>query len=202
MDRNIPRPFRDGHPHWKHTESWRLNRCKDDQVAWNQRLHALPQHYNRSLVYRAHIIGTGFSTNGACPLPLYCDFWTSRLLGAENFDEWFFELTSVILAGEDLTKMATYCAQVETATSMKGLCRAYKVLLNDCKRIRQHQAEAAALPAGSPPLPPLTLDAHPPLGPELTGWLADNRSTDEAIAKSIRKHVDELIKLEKTAIAR
>ncbi|RHY87586.1 hypothetical protein DYB35_001598, partial [Aphanomyces astaci] len=128
--------------------------------------------------------------------------FTQRLLGAENFDEWFFELTSVILAGEDLTEMATHCAQVETATSMKGLRRAYKVLLNDCKRIRQHQAEAAALPAGSPPLPPLTLDAHPPLGPELTEWLADNRSTDEAIAKSIRNHVDELIKLEKTAIAR
>ncbi|RHZ35082.1 hypothetical protein DYB26_001471, partial [Aphanomyces astaci] len=39
----------------KHTESWRLNRCKDDQVAWNQRLHALPQHCTRSLVYGAHI---------------------------------------------------------------------------------------------------------------------------------------------------
>ncbi|RLO09934.1 hypothetical protein DYB28_002434, partial [Aphanomyces astaci] len=68
--------------------------------------------------------------------------FTQRLLGAENFDEWFFELTSVILAGEDLTEMATHCAQVETATSMKGLRRAYKVLLNDCKRIRQHQAKA------------------------------------------------------------
>ncbi|RHZ39697.1 hypothetical protein DYB31_016170, partial [Aphanomyces astaci] len=75
--------------------------------------------------------------------------FTQRLLGAENFDEWLFELTSVILAGEDLTEMATHCAQVETATSMKGLRRAYKVLLNDCKRIQQHQAEAAALPAGS-----------------------------------------------------
>ncbi|RLO02117.1 hypothetical protein DYB28_014740 [Aphanomyces astaci] len=88
--------------------------------------------------------------------------FTQRLLGAENFDEWFFELTSVILAGEDLTEMATHCAQVETATSMKGLRRAYK----------------------------------------LTEWLADNRSTDEAIAKSIRNHVDELIQLEKTSIAR
>ncbi|RLO07106.1 hypothetical protein DYB28_014373, partial [Aphanomyces astaci] len=119
--------------------------------------------------------------------------FTQRLLGAENFDEWFFELTSVILAGEDLTEMATHCAQVETATSMKGLRRAYKVLLNDCKRIRQHEAEAV-LPASPPPLPPLTLDAHPSLGPELTEWLADNRSTDEAIAKSIRNDVDELIK--------
>ncbi|RHZ04065.1 hypothetical protein DYB31_013184 [Aphanomyces astaci] len=94
--------------------------------------------------------------------------FTQRLLGAENLDEWFFELTSVILTGEDLTEMATHCAQVEMATSMKGLRRAYKVLLNDCKRIWLHQAEAAVLPAGSPPLPPLTLDAHPPLGPELT----------------------------------
>ncbi|KAF0711884.1 hypothetical protein AaE_012176, partial [Aphanomyces astaci] len=78
--------------------------------------------------------------------------FTQRLLGAENFDEWFFELTSIILAGEDLTEMATHCAQVETATSMKGLRRAYKV----------HPAapsRSAALPAGSPPLPPLTLDA-------------------------------------------
>ncbi|RLO09851.1 hypothetical protein DYB28_001398 [Aphanomyces astaci] len=109
---------------------------------------------------------------------------SQRLHGAGNFDEWFFELTSVTLAGEDLTEMATHCAQVETATSMKEL------------------PEAAALPTGAPPLPPLTLDAHPPLGPELTEWLADNRSTEEAIARSIRNHVDELIKLEKTVIAR
>ncbi|RLN99178.1 hypothetical protein DYB28_015193 [Aphanomyces astaci] len=88
--------------------------------------------------------------------------FTQRLLGTGNFDEWFFELTSVIIASEDLTEMATHCAQVETATSMKGLRRAYK----------------------------------------LTAWLTDNRSTDEEITRSIRNHVDELIKLEKTAIAR
>ncbi|RQM20340.1 hypothetical protein B5M09_008583 [Aphanomyces astaci] len=82
--------------------------------------------------------------------------FTQSLLGTENFDEWFFELTSVILAGE----LATHCAQVETATYMKGLRRAYKVLLNDCKLIRLHQAEAAALPAGAPPLPPLTPTHH------------------------------------------
>ncbi|ETV77197.1 hypothetical protein H257_09084 [Aphanomyces astaci] len=80
--------------------------------------------------------------------------------------------------------------------------RTYKVLLNDCKSIRLHQAEATALLAGAPPLPPLTLNAHAQLDPELTEWLADNRSTDEVIAKSIRNHVDELIKLEKTAITR
>ncbi|RHY92415.1 hypothetical protein DYB31_016472 [Aphanomyces astaci] len=88
--------------------------------------------------------------------------FTQRLLGTGNFDEWFFELTSVIIASEDLTEMATHCAQVETATSMKGLRRAYK----------------------------------------LTAWLTDNRSTDEEITRSIRNHVDELIKLEKTVIAR
>ncbi|ETV66279.1 hypothetical protein H257_17247 [Aphanomyces astaci] len=98
--------------------------------------------------------------------------------------------------------MATHCAQVETTTSMKGLRRAYKVLLNDYKIIRLHQAEAAALPAGAPPLAPLTLDAHPSLGPELTELLADNRSTEEETAKSIRIGVDELIHLEKMSIAR
>ncbi|RHY99478.1 hypothetical protein DYB37_007939 [Aphanomyces astaci] len=98
--------------------------------------------------------------------------------------------------------MATHCAQLETATSIKGLGRAYKVLLNDCKSIRLHQTEATALLAGAPLLPPLTLDAHPQLDPELTEWLADNRTTYEAIAKSIRNHVDELIKLEKTVITR
>ncbi|ETV67677.1 hypothetical protein H257_16148 [Aphanomyces astaci] len=92
--------------------------------------------------------------------------FTQRLLGAENFDNSFFEYTSVILAGEDLTEMAT---------------NSYKVLLNDCKCIRLHQAEAVALPEGSPPLPPLTIDAH--LQP------LDGRG-------------DELIKLEKTAISR
>ncbi|RHY02739.1 hypothetical protein DYB25_013896 [Aphanomyces astaci] len=85
---------------------------------------------------------------------------------------------------------------------MKRLRRTYKVVLNDYKRIRLHQAEAAALPAGAPPLAPLTLDAHPSLGPELTEWLADNRSTEEETAKSIRNGVDELIQLEKTSIAR
>ncbi|RLO04077.1 hypothetical protein DYB28_005170, partial [Aphanomyces astaci] len=103
--------------------------------------------------------------------------FTQRLLGAENFDEWFFELSSFILAGEDLTEMATHCAQVETA---------YKVLLNDCKRIRLHQAEVLHC------LPAHRLSHH-------------SRSTPThhwVIAKSIRNHVDELIKLEKTAIAR
>ncbi|RLO08681.1 hypothetical protein DYB28_008077 [Aphanomyces astaci] len=47
-----------------------------------------------------------------------------------------------------------------------------------------------------------SLDAHPPLGPELIEWLADNRSTEDAIARSIRNHVDTFIKLEKTIIAR
>ncbi|RHZ05595.1 hypothetical protein DYB37_013615 [Aphanomyces astaci] len=85
---------------------------------------------------------------------------------------------------------------------MKALRRAYKVLLNDYQRIRLHQAEAAALPVGAPPLAPLTLDAHPSLGPELTEWLVDNCSKEKETAKSIRNGVDDLIQLEKTSIAR
>ncbi|ETV67865.1 hypothetical protein H257_15989 [Aphanomyces astaci] len=98
--------------------------------------------------------------------------FTQSLLGTENFDEWFFELTSVILAGE----LATHCAQVETATRSGSTA---------CRRT------AAS-----------TTHAHPPLGVKLTEWLAENCSTDEVIAKSICNHVDELIKFEKTAIAR
>ncbi|RHZ24909.1 hypothetical protein DYB37_013413, partial [Aphanomyces astaci] len=50
--------------------------------------------------------------------------FTQRLLGAENFDNSFCEYTSVILAGEDLTEMATNCAQVETVITwcVKTLC--------------------------------------------------------------------------------
>ncbi|ETV72329.1 hypothetical protein H257_12490 [Aphanomyces astaci] len=51
---------------------------------------------------------------------------TQCLLSSENYDEWFFELTSIILAGENITEMAIHCAQVETATAMKGLHRSYK----------------------------------------------------------------------------
>ncbi|RHY74560.1 hypothetical protein DYB26_010688 [Aphanomyces astaci] len=75
----------------------------------------------------------------------------------------------------DLTELVTHCNQVETATSVKGLRGAYTVLLYDCKRIRLRPAEAAALPAGSPPLSPLMLYTHTPLDLELTELLADNR---------------------------
>ncbi|RQM22034.1 hypothetical protein B5M09_009165 [Aphanomyces astaci] len=48
--------------------------------------------------------------------------FTQRLLGAENFDNSFFEYTSVILAGEDLTEMATNCAQVVTVRKLRRSC--------------------------------------------------------------------------------
>ncbi|RLO09690.1 hypothetical protein DYB28_001095 [Aphanomyces astaci] len=121
-----------------------------------------------------------------------------RLLGDENFDEWFFQHTSVILAGEDLTEMATHCAQVETATSMKGLRRAYKVLLNmiasasGCTKPKRQHCQ------------PAYRHSHHWVRSSPSGLLRDRlfRSTEKAIVKSIRKRVDELIKLEKTAIAR
>ncbi|RLO11780.1 hypothetical protein DYB28_014568, partial [Aphanomyces astaci] len=53
---------------------------------------------------------------------------THRLVGAENYDDWFLELTSIILPGEALDSMATQCTEVEAVWSMKGLIRAFRVV--------------------------------------------------------------------------
>ncbi|RQM31352.1 hypothetical protein B5M09_010831 [Aphanomyces astaci] len=95
---------------------------------------------------------------------------------------------AVVLCGANHHTFQVLFEKLKRQVDLSQL-RTYKVLLNDCKSIRLHQAEATALLAGAPPLPPLTLNAHAQLDPELTEWLADNRSTDEVIAKSIRNHL-------------
>ncbi|RHY28417.1 hypothetical protein DYB32_001701, partial [Aphanomyces invadans] len=66
---------------------------------------------------------------------------TNHLRGIDNFDEWHFELTTIVLQGEGLTAQATKCADVEVVWSMKGLRRALRVLDGDVKKLRAHQEE-------------------------------------------------------------
>nr|RLO08940.1 hypothetical protein DYB28_008347 [Aphanomyces astaci] len=85
---------------------------------------------------------------------------THRLVGAEDYDDWFLELTSIILPGEALDSMATQCTEVEAVWSMKGLIRAFRVLDSYVRRIRHHLYAAANVQPGTTPPPPLTLDIH------------------------------------------
>ncbi|RHZ04935.1 hypothetical protein DYB26_007716, partial [Aphanomyces astaci] len=115
---------------------------------------------------------------------------THRLVGAENYDDWFLELTSIILPGEALDSMATQCTEVEAVWSMKGLIRAFSVLDSDVRRIRHHLDAAANVQPGTTSPPPLTLDTHKVVGAALTEWLSINRSTNEVLAKAIQADIE------------
>ncbi|RHZ31103.1 hypothetical protein DYB26_011064 [Aphanomyces astaci] len=114
-----------------------------------------------------------------------------RLVGAENYDDWILELTSIILPGEALDSMATQCTEVEAVWSMKGLIRAFRVLDSD---IRHHLDAAANVQPGTTPPPHLTLDTHKGVGAALTEWLSINRSTNEVLAKAIRADIESKLK--------
>ncbi|RHY25965.1 hypothetical protein DYB32_007982 [Aphanomyces invadans] len=70
-------------------------------------------------------------------------FVTNHLRGNDNFDEWHFELTTIVLQGEGLTAQATKCADGEAVRSMKGLHRALQVIDGDVEKLRLHQQEVA-----------------------------------------------------------
>ncbi|RHZ38799.1 hypothetical protein DYB26_010922, partial [Aphanomyces astaci] len=127
---------------------------------------------------------------------------THRLVGAENYDDWFLELTSIILPGEALDSMATQCTEGEAVWSMKGLIRAFRVLDSDVRRIRHHLDAAANVQPGTTPPPPLTLDTHKVVGAALTEWLSINRSTNEVLAKAIRADIESKLKAESAAVSR
>ncbi|RHY97445.1 hypothetical protein DYB31_002831, partial [Aphanomyces astaci] len=127
---------------------------------------------------------------------------THRLVGAENYDDWFLELTSIILPGEALDSMATQCTEVEAVWSMKGLIRAFRVLDSDVRRIRHHLDAAANIQPRTTPPPPLTLDTHKVVGAALTEWLSINRSTNEVLAKAIRADIESKLKAESAAVSR
>ncbi|RHY07929.1 hypothetical protein DYB25_013705 [Aphanomyces astaci] len=127
---------------------------------------------------------------------------THRLVGAEDYDDWFLELTSIILPGEALDSMATQCTEVEAVWSMKGLIRAFRVLDSDVRRIRHHLDAAANVQPGTTPPPPLTLDTHKVVGAALTEWLSINRSTNEVLAKAIRADIESKLKAESAAVSR
>ncbi|ETV76978.1 hypothetical protein H257_09384 [Aphanomyces astaci] len=95
---------------------------------------------------------------------------THRLVGTENYDDWFLELTSIILPGEALDSMATQCTE------------------SDVRRIRHHLDAASNVQLGTTTPSPLTLDTHKVV---LIEWLSINRSTNEVLVKTIRADIDE-----------
>ncbi|ETV90183.1 hypothetical protein H310_14980 [Aphanomyces invadans] len=128
---------------------------------------------------------------------------TNHLRGIDNFDEWHFELTTIVLQGEGLTAQATKCADVEVVWSMKGLRRALRVLDGDVKKLRAHQEEVVSRPSDASPLPPPTLDALPvALSSPVAEYLAEHRSTVLATARAAKGQMDQMVRTELADVER
>ncbi|ETV65284.1 hypothetical protein H257_17939 [Aphanomyces astaci] len=122
-----------------------------------------------------------FSPRTALPI-------THRLLGAENYDDWFLELTSIILLREGWDSMATQCTEVEAV---------------DVSRIRHHLDAAANVQPGTTLLHLLLLCTPTrSWGPRITEWLNINRSTNAVFANAIRADIESKLKAESAAVSR
>ena len=126
----------------------------------------------------------------------------NHLEGLANYDEWHFELTTIVLRAENLSVRATKCADVETVWSTKGLVRALRVLTNDIKKLRAHHDAVKALPHGAPQLPPPVLDPLLQLTDAVKEYLDEHRSTDLVTARSERATIEQLYKEEVAAVDR
>ncbi|RHZ38835.1 hypothetical protein DYB26_013651 [Aphanomyces astaci] len=126
-----------------------------------------------------------------------------HLRGLDNFDEWHFELTTIVFQGEGLTTQATQCTGVEAKWSIKGLTRAFRVLDGDTKKLRRHIDDAVLRPSSEPPLPPPVLDdVAPKLIDPMMEYLAEHRSAKFLEARAAKAALEHLLKSEHADVER
>ncbi|RLO01879.1 hypothetical protein DYB28_014454, partial [Aphanomyces astaci] len=126
-----------------------------------------------------------------------------HLRGLDNFDEWHFELTTIVLQGEGLTTQATQCTGVEAKWSIKGLTCAFRVLDGDTKKLRRHIDDAVLRPSSEPPLPPPVLDdVAPKLIDPIMEYLAEHRSAKFLEARAAKAALEYLLKSEHADVER
>ncbi|ETV91983.1 hypothetical protein H310_13622 [Aphanomyces invadans] len=124
-------------------------------------------------------------------------------LSVDNFDEWHFELTAIVLQGEGLSNHATKCAGVEAAWSMKGLHQALRILDGDVKKIRSHQEQEASCLSDASPLPPPALDElTAALALPIAEYLAKHRSTVLVEAQAAKVQLEQMIRNELADVER
>ncbi|RHY69909.1 hypothetical protein DYB30_012573 [Aphanomyces astaci] len=120
-----------------------------------------------------------------------------HLRGLDNFDEWHFELTTIVLQGEGLTTQAAQCTGVDAKWFIKELTRASRVLDADTKKLRRHIDDEVLHPSSEPPLPPPVLDdVEPKLIDPMMEYLAEHRLVKFLEARAAKASLEELIKTE------
>ncbi|RQM20029.1 hypothetical protein B5M09_008254 [Aphanomyces astaci] len=120
-----------------------------------------------------------------------------------NFDEWHFELTTIVLQGEGLTTQATQCAGVDAKWFIKELTRASRVLDADTRKLRRHIDDEVLHPSSEPPLPPPVLDdVEPKLIDPMMEYLTEHRLVKFLEARAAKASLEELIKTEHADVER
>ncbi|ETV72292.1 hypothetical protein H257_12462 [Aphanomyces astaci] len=126
-----------------------------------------------------------------------------HLRGLDNFDEWHFELTTIVLQGEGLTTQATQCAGVDAKWFIKELTRASRVLDADTRKLRRHIDDEVLHPSSEPPLPPPVLDdVEPKLIDPMMEYLTEHRLVKFLEARAAKASLEELIKTEHADVER